>query len=288
MSVMSLTRIGVDEVDTSRPFSGPPAPRTVPIPAVPQRLLRRAAVEERIRTGARHRLLLVTGPAGHGKTTSTAAALRDCPALAWVTLDASDRDPIRFQRRIVEALGSIGGFPVVNVTTVAELDYALASCSRQLDAMAEEIVLVIDDDGDVLQSEAAAHRVERVLDWFPNGFHTVVIARRQPPMGIERRRARGEVAEVGVSQLTFSDDEVAAYLDAVWDLTLDDATVRRVAVVADGWPVVLQALATRMATEPGGFGTDGGSTGPGALPRLLFRQLLDSLTMDDRRFMVDI
>jgi LuxR family transcriptional regulator, maltose regulon positive regulatory protein len=294
MSVMSLTRIGVDEVDTSRPFSDPPAPRRLPIPAGPQRLLRRAAVEETIRAGARHRLLLVTGPAGHGKTTSTAAALRNGPMLAWVTLDSSDRDPIRLQRRIVEALGSIGGFPVVDATAVAELDYALANCSRQLDAIAEEVVLVIDDAGDVLQSEPAAHRVERVLDWFPDGFHTVVLARRQPPLGIDRRRARGEVAEVGVSQLTFSDDEVAAYLDAVWDLTLDDATVRRVADIADGWPVVLQALATRMATEPGDLGTVGGggssssSTGPAAMPRLLFRQLLDSLSMDDRRFMVDI
>jgi LuxR family transcriptional regulator, maltose regulon positive regulatory protein len=289
MSVMSLTRIGVDDIESSRPFSSAPAPRTPPIQAGPQRLLRRAAVEETIRAGARHRLLLVTGPAGHGKTTSTAAALRNCPTLAWVTLDASDRDPIRLQRRIVEALGSIGGFPVANATAVAELDYALANCSRQLDAIAAEIVLVIDDDGDVLQSEAAAQRVERMLDWFPDGFHTVVLARRQPPMGIDPRRARGEVAEVGVSQLTFSDDEVAAYLDAVWDLTLDDATVRRVADVADGWPVVLEALAARMATEPGDLGTDGGgATGPGALPRLLFSQLLDSLTMADRRFVVDI
>lgn len=285
---MSLTQIGVEDVDTSGPTWGRPAPRTLTSPAVPQRLLRRAAVEGMIRAGAHHRLLLVTGPAGHGKTTSTAEALRGGFAMAWVTLDASDRDPVRLQRRIVEALGSIGGFPVVNVNAVADLDYALASCSRNLAAMAEEMVLVLDDDGDVLQSRAAASRVERVLDWFPDGFHTVVLARRRPPIGIERRRARGEVAEVGVSQLTFCDDEVAAYLDVVWDLTLDDATVRQVAHVADGWPVVLQMMATRLATEPGVLRTDGGTTGPDALPRLLFCQLLDSLTMGDRRFLADI
>jgi LuxR family transcriptional regulator, maltose regulon positive regulatory protein len=285
---MSLISIGVEEVGSARPSPEPPALRTLDVPAVPPRLLRRPSVEALIRAGTRHRILLVTGPAGHGKTTSTAAALRGTVALAWVTLEPSDRDPVRFQRRVTEALGTVGGFPVVPVTSVGELDDALASCCRRLDDLPEEIVLVLDDGGDVLESRAAARRLERVLDRLPEGFPTVVITRRQPPIGIEQRRARGEVAEVGVSQLTFSDDEVAAYLREVWDLAVDDATVRQVAGVADGWPVVLQTLAARLATAPELLGAEVADAGPGELPRLLVRELLDSLTAGDRRFLVDI
>jgi LuxR family transcriptional regulator, maltose regulon positive regulatory protein len=284
---MSPPRIDVEESDLARPSSAAPAPRGPIVPAVPPRLLRRPAVEALIRAGAHHRLLLVTGPAGHGKTTTTAAALRDTVALAWVTLGPSDRDPVRLQRRIVEALGSVGGFRAVPVTSVEELDDALASCCRQL-ADAGEIVLVLDDEGDALQSRAAARRVERVLDRLPDGLHTVVLSRRRPPIGTERRRARGEVAEVGVRQLTFADDEVAACLNGVWDLALDEAAVRQIVELAEGWPVVLQTVAARIATEPAVLGSDGRITDARRLPRLLVRELLDALTAGDRRFLVDI
>jgi LuxR family transcriptional regulator, maltose regulon positive regulatory protein len=285
---MSPILMDVEPVDTSPSSTGTVASLTRDIPPEPAHLLRRPAVEGMIRAGARRRLLLVTAPAGHGKTTSTAAALRDSARLAWITLDPSERDPACLQRRLIEALGAVTDVPAAPITAVAELDDALASCCRQLAASTAEVVLVIDDEADALQSRGAARRVERLLDWLPGSFHTVVLARRQPPIGIERRRPRGEVAEVGVSELTFSYDEVVAYLGEVWHLELDDRTTRGVAGVADGWPVVLETLAARLASEPERATSGAGALGPGALPRLLLRELLDSLTAGERRFLVDI
>jgi LuxR family transcriptional regulator, maltose regulon positive regulatory protein len=285
---MSPSMTSVDDVSISRSSTGTSASRIPDVPADPPRLLRRPAVEGLIRAGADRRLLLVTAPAGHGKTTSVAAALRDSATLVWVTLDPSDRDPSRLQRRVIEALGAVGGRPVPAGTALADLEDALTSCCRQLGTTVEAVVLVIDDEADALQNRGAARRVERILDRLPDGFHTVVLARRKPPIGIERRRARGELAEIAVSQLTFSDDEVAAYLGEVWDLALDDHTMREVAEVADGWPAVLETLAARLASEPERPATGAAALEPGALPRLLLRELIDSLTAGDRRLLVDL
>jgi LuxR family transcriptional regulator, maltose regulon positive regulatory protein len=286
--LMSPSLTSVDDISISRSSTGTSASRIPDVPADPPRLLRRPAVEGLIRAGADRRLLLVTAPAGHGKTTSAAAALRDSATLVWVTLDPSDRDPSRLQRRVIEALGAVGGRPVPAGTALADLDDALTSCCRQLGAMVEAVVLVIDDEADALQNRGAARRVERILDRLPDGFHTVVLARRKPPIGIERRRARGELAEVAASQLTFSDAEVATYLGEVWNLELDDHTLREVAEVADGWPVVLETLAARLTSDRERPATGADALGPGALPRLLLRELIDSLPAGDRRFLVDI
>src|SRR5580692_7649120 len=66
-------------------------------------VLRRRRVTDLIEAATAHRVTLVSGPAGAGKTVACAswAAVRPAgrPAgiqTAWLTVDAEDRDPVRF------------------------------------------------------------------------------------------------------------------------------------------------------------------------------------------------
>src|SRR5688572_12000065 len=69
-------------------------------------LLARARLSERLRAalddGAR--LVLLTAPAGSGKTSLLLSALGDLPLVAWLSLDADDNHPGRFLYALAAAI----------------------------------------------------------------------------------------------------------------------------------------------------------------------------------------
>jgi ATP/maltotriose-dependent transcriptional regulator MalT len=79
------------------------------------------------------------------------------------------------------------------------------------------------------------------------GLHLVLLSRRRPALEIERRRARGEVAEILDGELAFTTDEAAHYLNHVWSLALPDETVQELVALTDGWPVALHLVASHLA-----------------------------------------
>src|SRR6266487_1296086 len=69
------------------------------IPRLSLTVLRRRRVTELLDAAAAHRVTLVSGPAGAGKTVACAAwaaARHASRPTAWLTVDAGDRDPARF------------------------------------------------------------------------------------------------------------------------------------------------------------------------------------------------
>jgi LuxR family transcriptional regulator, maltose regulon positive regulatory protein len=262
--------------------------RKLTIPPAPPKLLRRPGVEAQIRDGARQRLLLITAPTGHGKTTTTAEALRSLPSVAWVSLDGTARSPCLLQRHILASLGHVTGLELTVSAPMTEPDDPLAVACHHLEGVAGEIVLVLDVGAAELRG-ASAKILEHVLDWLPSNIHIVVLARHQPPLGIELRRAHGEVAELGPDDLLFTDDEVGTYLDRTWQLALDEVTARRVADVAEGWPVALQVVASRLNDTSTDVGTTARLAVDGSeLARDLVHEILEGLTEADRRFLLDI
>ena len=72
--------------------------------------LLRPRLIERLETGAREgrTLALISAPAGFGKTTLISAWLQHSQRqAAWLSLDQSDNDPIRFWRYVIIALQAI-------------------------------------------------------------------------------------------------------------------------------------------------------------------------------------
>src|SRR5690606_85173 len=89
-----------------------------PLPLLPTKLfvpipdadvLERAHLLERLGAARGARMLLVSAPAGSGKTTLVADWVRRAETpTAWLSLDGEDDDPASFLRYLVEALGQLG------------------------------------------------------------------------------------------------------------------------------------------------------------------------------------
>src|ERR1700704_937262 len=162
-------------------------------------------------------LTLVAAPAGYGKTMAVRAwSASSEMALAWVTLDAGDNDPVRFWTyvatavdRVREGLGRralqrlpVSGIPVE--TAVDELMNGIAAFGR-------EVALVLDDFHTVTDGECLAS-IEYALERLPATARMIVTTRADPALGLARLRARGALVELRASELSFTAAEARELL----------------------------------------------------------------------------
>jgi LuxR family transcriptional regulator, maltose regulon positive regulatory protein len=232
----------------------PPAPRAGLIP--------RAGLQSRLQAGLEGKLCLLDAPAGSGKTTlltqwcATAGAGR----VAWVSLEESDSDPIRFWTYVVEALQAVEAG--VGAGALAALGRPGADLHRavlppllnELGAVGSELVLVLDDYH--LITDPSCHQtLGFFLDHLPAQVHLVLSTRVDPPLPLARMRARGELAELRVAELEFSDQEAFALLNGSMGLRLAPEDVELLAERTEGWAagLYLAGLSLRGRADPADF-----------------------------------
>jgi LuxR family maltose regulon positive regulatory protein len=95
-------------------------------------------------------LVLVSAPAGFGKTTFVAAALGDSTPVAWVSLDARDGDGTRFWTYTLHALEAASPGCASAALTLLEagnagFDEVVASLVNELSVRPDPLTLVWDD-----------------------------------------------------------------------------------------------------------------------------------------------
>ena len=73
-------------------------------PVRPDLVLRQRLIEQ-LNAGVQRKLILVSAPAGYGKTTLISSWLQDTGiSSAWLSLEEDDNDPIRFFQYFITAL----------------------------------------------------------------------------------------------------------------------------------------------------------------------------------------
>ena len=237
--------------------------------------------------------VLVVAPAGFGKSTllgqwRQAAEL----PLAWVSLDATDNDPVLFWNYVVAALQAVQ--PAAPLTPPAgplgEQDFVDAIVPRLLNELASlerEVVLVLDDYHAITSS--ACHRsVELFLTREPANVRIVVSSRVDPPFPLGTLRARDELLELREGDLVFTAPETSRFLNEALGLGLSPRAATTLHEHAEGWPagLYLAYLSLRDAADPEGAVADfGGSTRH--VSDYLTEVALDALAPPTRDFLVE-
>src|SRR2546423_5185687 len=191
------------------------------VPAMRRRLVSRSRLTDRLRVGpsSMPRLVLVSAPAGFGKTTLITQWLasgehgKSKPAepslrVAWLSLDAGDSELRQFVTHLVAAIQ-------VSSPKVGAEALALVESDRTLPAEAVLVSLVNDLD-ELAGPTAASRRLPRhrrtrhprVRDVPARspaapGHHRHHHA-RGPPLPLARLRARGELLELRAADLRFT------------------------------------------------------------------------------------
>jgi LuxR family transcriptional regulator, maltose regulon positive regulatory protein len=206
-------------------------------------------------------LMLVCAPAGFGKTALVAdwARRRQRP-VAWLSLDEGDNDPTRFWRHVAAALDRVRpgiaerAAALLQGLQPASSEAVVTSLVNELDAVAEEVVLVL-DDYHLIQAPPVHQSLAFLLEHLPACLHLVVASRADPPLPLARLRARGQLAEVREGDLRFTPEETAALLRAAVGPDLLEAAVAVLGERTEGWAAGLQlaALSLHGHADPAGF-----------------------------------
>jgi LuxR family maltose regulon positive regulatory protein len=234
------------------------------IPKLRRGLVARPRLSGRLRREAESRLLLISAPAGFGKTTLLAEWLAATPkrSVAWLSLEESDRQPATYWTYVITALQTVA--PAVGGSALELLESSqppietvLTAVLNELAAVPDDVYLVLDDyhlvDGPELQAGMTF-----LLEHLPPQVHLVISTREDPTLPLARLRARGELVEVRAADLRFTPDEAAAYLTEVMGLALTSGDVAALEGRTEGWIAALQlaALSLQGRDDVAGFIAD--------------------------------
>ena len=149
-------------------------------------------------------LTTVVAGAGFGKSTLLAQAIRansvDPRGIdAWVSCEAGDGDAEHLAHAVLVALGR----PSERREPLQQVLDALGQLAPF------DVCLVFDDVHEVPERSSGSDLLAELVRALPPHAHLVLAGRRQPPVPLARLRAAGQVVDVGVAELAFTDAEAA-------------------------------------------------------------------------------
>ena len=221
-------------------------------------LVPRPRLSERLDRGTASKLMLVSAPAGFGKTTLLTEWLAAGPAApaderlaAWLSLDRGDNDPASFWTYVIAALRTVASgvgesaLALLQAPRSPPIETVLTALLNDLGATAGDIVLVL-DDYHVIDARDVQDEMAFLLDHLPPQLHVVIASRADPALPLARLRARSELAEIRAAELRFTPEEAAAYLNEMMGLQLAARDVAALEGRTEGWIAALQLAALSM------------------------------------------
>jgi LuxR family maltose regulon positive regulatory protein len=195
------------------------------------------------------RIVLVSAPAGYGKTTLVASwtsAMRG--PVAWLSLDDADNDPTRFLMHFVSAIQTHEpdfGKVVMDMLACVPpppVPGLMRSLVNQFCAFTERLCLVFDDLH--LVTDGAVHEALAFLvDHQPPQLQLIFASRSDPPFSIARLRGQRQLLEYRAADLRFTAEEAAKFCKDTMHVDLSEEQIATLTARTEGWAVGLQFAA---------------------------------------------
>ncbi|HXX77819.1 MAG TPA: hypothetical protein VEI53_04970 [Ktedonobacteraceae bacterium] len=212
--------------------------------------IQRAHLVNQLQQGMEGACILISAPAGFGKTTllSTWLAASNTPA-AWLSLEPEDNEPVRFLSYVIAALQtldpSIGtsALALLRTPQPAPFETVLVLLTNDLVSHATAGFALILDDYHVITAEPIHSAFTYLVDHLPSRMHLVIATRSDPALPLARLRARGQLTEVRIGELRFAQEEAEAFMHTVMQLDLSSQDVAVLQNRTEGWIAGLQFAA---------------------------------------------
>jgi LuxR family maltose regulon positive regulatory protein len=222
------------------------------IPPVQSIRVARPRLFEQINRGLDKSLILITAPAGYGKTTLVSSWLRETKiSSTWLSLDEDDNDPIRFLQYFITALQKIVPTIQLDLLGVRQGKQPNPNISllnlliNEISGQAAPFVLVM-DDFHTLHSPPILEMFVHLLDHMPSQMHIILLSRADPALPLSRLRVHSQLIEIRVDQLRFTREEIARFLNEAIGLKLSSDDINALDARTEGWIAGLQLAAISM------------------------------------------
>src|SRR5579859_913234 len=170
--------------------------------------IERLRITQIVKSAPETGLILVSAPAGYGKSTAIGEFCRAWDEqgvkTVWYTLDSGDNDPARFAAYLMMAfsralpeIASQGQWGGNNLESV--IVYLVNSLVDELTPCA-----LILDDYHLITAPEVHYAINLLLGNLPPAFRLVIGSRADPPLQLSRLRVRNRLVELRAADLRFT------------------------------------------------------------------------------------
>ncbi|ROQ55854.1 LuxR C-terminal-related transcriptional regulator [Pseudomonas putida] len=217
-------------------------------PPLPEGHVPRPRLCQRLHAGLSGRLLLVSAPAGFGKSSLAVEFCQSLPASwgsLWLGLSQRDSDPGRFLERLLEGLQQFCpdlGNQALGLLKMRQRHQPFAF-EEWLDSLLDELalhlhpqnpLLLVLDDYHLAQGPVLDRCLQFFLNHLPPGLVLLVTSRQRPDWHLARLRLSQQLLELTEQDLRLSPEESLAVLDQ-HPTTLRGQALDNLIQRSDGW-----------------------------------------------------
>jgi LuxR family transcriptional regulator, maltose regulon positive regulatory protein len=221
-------------------------------PILPPDWVARPRLSSKLVEALRYKFVLLSAPAGYGKTTVVIEALQGFKKpVGWVSLEASDNTPGIFWNYFIMALQSV--IPGACQTALNALqspqpppaEWLLTAIINSISDFEDDFVLVL-DDYHTIESPVIHEAMSFFVEHLPRQIHLVIASRIDPPLPLARWRVRGQLNELRATDLRFTSVEAAEFLNHAMGFNLSAEDIAALENRTEGWIAGLQLAAIAM------------------------------------------
>lgn len=203
-----------------------------------------------------YKLLLVSAPAGYGKTTMLAEWARSSRLpIVWLSLGDDDNDVERFLRYLLEGWEQVqpgmweSPVGLLLSSMMPDREAVLVAFINAAAEAPGDLVFIL-DDYHLIEDSSIHQALAFLLDNLPPTIHFLLASRAEPPLPLARYRARHQLLEFRADDLQFSLGETADFLNSLMRLSYTHDEVAVLQAQVEGWVAGLQLAAVGVVRVP--------------------------------------
>ncbi len=232
-------------------------------PAYNPKSVQRERLLKRLSPRHARKMVLVSAPAGYGKTTLVSQWLHKySDQSCWLSLDQYDDEPLRFWEYFIGSISSV----LPNFGEEAQrflkpdtlhFDAAVTALINELstrDDIGTNLSIVL-DDFHVVTNASLLQQFSYLIDFLPVNINIIITTRFEPKLPIARWSVKNWVDKIYAADLVFSIDESTDFLNTYMGLALNDDQISLIVKKTEGWVAAIQLAALSASSLQNQFET---------------------------------
>ena len=211
--------------------------------------------------GLGHKLILISAPAGFGKTTLLVDWVHTHKIpVAWFSVDKGDNNPLNFLTYVILGLQSLvadigkAALTMLQSPQPPPIEPILINLINEVSRISKDLALVI-DDYHLVDAKPIHELMAFLLENLPEQMHIIIATRSDPPLPLARVRSQNLLTEIRAADLSFRADETANFFNQRLNLQLSTRDIQLLETRTEGWIAGLQlaALSLQGREDPSDF-----------------------------------
>lgn len=197
-------------------------------------------------------LVLISAPAGYGKTTLVSQWLHThSHSFAWLIVDAQQTVAEVFWQHVIGALQTLVpdmGEQALNLLSGQGVEASVISLLNDLDRLdiaqeSDHAYTLVMDDLHKAESDEILSSLNLFLDHLPPSLRIVMTVRQDPALALARRRANGQLIEIQQQDLAFNSTECQHFLQKKLKTKISAEFAEDLINATEGWITGIQLSA---------------------------------------------